>query len=109
MNESQLKKKFKERWPGLMINISERYKSGIPDSYCAYNGNSVWLEFKVDGHKPTKLQKYYLEKINEQCVYAGLMEYFNKSRLYCFTYKDSSYFCKNLDDLISTILEGIKC
>lgn len=70
MRESQFQKKFVEQLKAarfLVLNLSDKYTSGIPDVYCAKDGVSYWFELKV---------------INKE---KGEIDLSNKSRGYGFT------------------------
>jgi hypothetical protein len=72
MNESQFKKKvndeFKKQAGGLVFNISERYHSGIPDTYWAWDSWSCWIEYKVGYNKPSELQKKKIKDLSYQLM-----------------------------------------
>lgn len=108
MNERQLKTKFKRKWPGFMINITERFSSGTPDSYCAMDGQNWWIEFKVNYNKPTDLQLHVMDKIKEQGIKCFVVRYNNKHDTYYIEDgRNVIYTCDTLTDVIKFI-RGIK-
>jgi len=48
--------------------ISDKYSSGIPDFFVAYNGVAIFIELKDKGRKPGKLQEYTLRCLNRAGV-----------------------------------------
>lgn len=54
-------------------NASAISKAGVPDIICCYKGLFIGVEIKKDNKsKPTELQKYNLNKINE-CGGVGIV------------------------------------
>ena len=49
----------------LKVNPGGRMRAGVPDLICCYLGLFVAFEVKRVGGKPTKLQKYEMNKIND--------------------------------------------
>ena len=47
----------------IKIHVSAYESQGEPDLVCCYLGQFVAFELKVKGNKPTKLQKFKIEKI----------------------------------------------
>ncbi len=47
---------------------------GVPDRIFAYNGRVLFLEIKRKGEKPTKLQKYELEQLQEAGIAASWVD-----------------------------------
>ncbi|MBM4241696.1 MAG: hypothetical protein FJ150_08565 [Euryarchaeota archaeon] len=107
MNESQLKKKFKQRWPGFVFNISDRYNSGVPDSWCAYRHRSIWIEFKVDYRKLTKMQQYNMDLLKEHGIKSGVVTYNNKRKQYEVNFDGRSSASCSLDSIINFIIQRI--
>ena len=116
MNESQLKKKvndeFKKRTGGLVFNISERYSSGIPDSYWAWRGYSCWVEYKVDSNNPTKIQTKRINDLDTQKIPSLVVKYKNNKDSY-YIILPGEHYCmietggiENLIDEIKSYAEG---
>lgn len=57
-----IKKQFPKAW---VWKISDRFYSGIPDLFIIHNGVHIFIELKRPGEKPTKIQIYTMNKINE--------------------------------------------
>ena len=55
-------------WAGAQFT-----KSGIPDILACVNGSFVAIEVKGDGGKPSPLQEYHIEKINNCGGYAVIV------------------------------------
>lgn len=69
MNESQLTRRvgrmLREEFPGVWsYKVSDRFRSGLPDFLLCVDGQLIGVELKVGNNKPTRLQKYYIDKIN---------------------------------------------
>lgn len=100
MLESAVKRKVGQKWRdagGLIFNISEKFNSGIPDSYLAYNGCNIWVEFKIDSNKPTKLQYKVLNDLNNAGIRSVIVIYKNKTKGYTIQLKDDGVLCENID------------
>lgn len=52
----------------IIWKISDRYNGGIPDFCIIYKGRTTWWECKVLPRKLTKLQEFYLSKINGNVI-----------------------------------------
>lgn len=52
----------------VIWKISDRYNGGIPDFCVVYKGRTSWWEVKVAPRKLTKLQEYYIQKINGNVI-----------------------------------------
>lgn len=56
----------REGWWVLKIHGGGMQIPGLPDLLCCKDGIAVWLEVKVPGGKPTKLQVARMEEIRKQ-------------------------------------------
>jgi len=53
-------------------SMSERYNSGIPDFFVAYQGTVLWIEAKGQKGKPTPTQLHEAEKLGRAGIYVAL-------------------------------------
>lgn len=68
MTELKLQNKvttyLKKTYPGAFIwKISDKWYSGIPDIFMLNKGTAYFIELKVKGNKPTKLQEHTLNQL----------------------------------------------
>lgn len=71
MNETRFKAKLNKvfKTKGFSyFNITDRFSSGVPDTYLFGKGFGFWIEYKVDYNQPTKLQTRNLIKLSESGV-----------------------------------------
>lgn len=55
---------IKKNYPQAhVLKIADKFTSGIPDLHICINGKCIWIELKVPGNEPTKIQEYMLQKI----------------------------------------------
>src|ERR1700737_195370 len=52
----------------VIWKFSDRFNGGIPDFCVIWQGRTTWWEIKVMPRKLTKLQEYYLQKINGNVI-----------------------------------------
>jgi len=64
---NNIKKKLKKEVGGVWIKVhgGPRQRKGLPDLHGTVEGLSIWIEIKVPGNKPTKLQEETMKEINE--------------------------------------------
>jgi len=79
MNETQLKikvlKYLRETYPkSIWFKISDRFTVGIPDiiGCIEKDGRLVGMELKSEKGKSTKMQEYFINKINNAGGIAGV-------------------------------------
>lgn len=69
--KSRVKASIKKKYPDAFIYaISDRWISGMPDLFIIIQGVQFFLELKIPGEKPRKLQKATICKINKAGGYA---------------------------------------
>lgn len=95
MRENQFQKKFIEQLKAarfVVLNLSDKFTSGIPDIYCAKDGVSYWYELKVinktsgeidlsdksGGYGFTKAQKILIYKLRQVGIEAWGIIYVTK-------------------------------
>lgn len=83
MKESYFQKSLVDKLKNagyVVLNLSDKYTVGIPDIYCAKDGESFWYELKVVnkakgkirlGDLFTKIQKAQIQKLNKAGVNAS--------------------------------------
>lgn len=68
MSETQFKTKvlnhLKKIEHGFFFKISDKFLAGIPDILGCYKGRFIAIELKVGKNKPTMIQKYVMNLIN---------------------------------------------
>lgn len=85
MLESAVKYKVMKAWKdkgGLGFNISEKFASGIPDSYFAMNSGGIWIEYKIDYGQLSKLQEKTLSDLSRHGIQACVVRYKNKTKTF---------------------------
>ena len=79
MTESQIERRF-DRWVreqgALCFKFTSPSHRGVPDRLVIYGGRCAFLEFKAPGLKPTKLQRYEIERLLNAGVWAGCVTSF---------------------------------
>lgn len=66
MSEQQLQRriiKLLEADGWYVIKLIRTTKNGIPDLLCHKDGRSVYIEVKLPGKKPTKIQDYRMDEL----------------------------------------------
>jgi len=68
MTESQqtlkLLKELRKRMRNAVIFKHHNfYTAGVPDFSVSLDGRTVWFECKLERNEPTKLQRYYLDRL----------------------------------------------
>lgn len=72
--ENKIKKFLKENNVWFVKYFANRMtKSGIPDILACVNGYFVAIEVKAENGKPSELQKYHRDKINESMGMAVIL------------------------------------
>ena len=106
MNESQATTKFKNALKpyGVFWKASDRYVSGIPDIIGCVNGNFVCIEMKIDYGKPTPLQVFFMDAIEQNDGYAIVVRYHNKEKLWEV---QDGVFHDKIDDAVQYIIQRI--
>ena len=56
----------------VIFKLNDFYTSGVPDLVIAINGISTWFELKVEPGVPTKLQQFYLDKLQPRAYVVTL-------------------------------------
>lgn len=66
----KIKKHIKETHPdAYIIKLSDRFTSGIPDLYVAFNGGkSMWLEVKTSTGKIDPMQEHTIAQLNKRGI-----------------------------------------
>ena len=87
MNETQyitkrLRPFLKERGFAVVHKSSERFSSGWPDLTCVHapDGETVFIEAKVDGKKPTPLQRKTLQDLAKAGARAFVFTWHNEGQ-----------------------------
>jgi len=57
----------------LVWKLSDRFRSGVPDIYCARAGRSYWFEIKTEIGKVSPLQEYDLRDLRAHGVTAAVI------------------------------------
>lgn len=71
MRESAIEKKvndYAKRNGWLVYKFVSPAQAGVPDRLYIKNGKVMFIEFKAEGKKPTKLQEHHIEAIKAQGV-----------------------------------------
>lgn len=65
---NNIKKKLKKEVGGVWIKVhgGPRQRKGLPDLHGTVEGFSIWIEVKVPGNSPTKLQEETIKELNEK-------------------------------------------
>ena len=72
--ENRLKKFLESEGCWFVKFFANAYtKSGIPDILCCCNGYFVAIEVKAPNGKPSELQKYNIQKINDSGGYGVIL------------------------------------
>lgn len=76
--ESILKKNCKKRlekagW--MVIHLIQTNMNGIPDTLILRSGRYVWIEFKIPGEEPRKLQEYRHGQFRKQGAEVRVVHY----------------------------------
>jgi hypothetical protein len=54
----------KKTYPhGVHLKLSDKYTAGILDTLHFIDGVTLWIELKVPGKKPSKLQQHNINKV----------------------------------------------
>lgn len=65
--------------------ISDRFTSGIPDFYVAYQGRSAWIELKEPGAVAKPLQAYTIRRLKQAGIPAFCTDDFKKVENFIFS------------------------
>lgn len=80
MRESYIEKKFKrlcERHGMRVIKLSAQFEWGIPDRLILWNGYAGFCELKAPGQKPKPHQTSYLNKLQMEGNFVGVVDNVN--------------------------------
>ena len=67
MTETQLKvkvQKYLKSIGAFYFKHSDRFSAGVPDLSVVYNGRTIWIELKTNIGRVSKMQKFYIDAIN---------------------------------------------
>lgn len=84
MKESEIEKKTCDYAKGLgyltykFISPNNR---GVPDRIFMKNGKCFFIEFKVKGEKPSKMQQKVIEKMKSHKIMCFVVNSFNRGRI----------------------------
>ena len=57
----------------LCWKLSDRFRSGIPDIFCARDGKVYFFEIKKESGVVSKLQEYTIKQLNDHGICAGVV------------------------------------
>lgn len=87
MKESQLQTQIKERltkhgW--FVVKLMTTSVNGMPDLMAIRKGRVIFLEVKTQEGVFSKLQEYYIDKLNELGVFARVVRSVEDVDVFCF-------------------------
>lgn len=80
-------RKLLEPKGAVIFKHNDFYTSGVPDFTITIDGRTTWWEAKLAPNEPTKLQRYFLDRLAPN---AFVITYSNQSKLVTIQWKEST-------------------